>query len=495
MLGIRMEHIRFLLLPYFCLVASAGELDIGLTAKGDADLRGGKRFRALGPLIEMRSDEDGATFMAVRPIFSRLDEPAKQRSLLEFLWPVGMVKRSEHETFWRVLMAFGHDFDNMRADSRFRFVLFPVLFAGRDANDENYFAVFPIGGTVHEFLGKDRILFVLFPLYAGSSAGNVESRTVLWPMISMTKGGDLSRFRVFPFYGRSVKGELWKRQFVLWPLWTSIRYDYPNSSDGGFVLFPLFGRVKMRDQHAWTVLPPLFRWSSGDDQTEVNCPWPLIQYGSGKTDKFHIWPLYGRKSQGNDREAFFLWPLVSARTINRQNYVLSRFSLFPLLHHERRRLICDSPESSPSPGGETGISSGFEGEPAGASKGKQPASAADIAERRLKVWPLISYRREGDASHLRALELWPFRDVDAIERNMAPLWTLYSRTRAGEAMEEELLWGVFRRRRDGIKPGGSDGDEGRHEWSFLRGLVAYNREGLRKSYRLLYFLKFNRGGP
>lgn len=480
-----------------CAAEAVDDLDLGFLVFRGTDLHGHRCERWLGPLFEYRATEAGDTFRAVRPLGCRLVDPPARRELREWLWPLGMWKVFRGETDWRFLNAFGHDFDHAKADSRYRYTLFPVVFGGRDKQLSRYFAVFPLGGTIHEFLGRDRILFVLFPLYARSSIKDTVTHDVLWPLVSWTHGGDVERFRVFPFYGRSVNEGRWVKHFVLWPVWTSVRYEYPGSEGGGFILFPLLGRVDVPEQQTWMVLPPLFRWTSGKDRDVVHCPWPFFQYSSGDVNKLYLWPLWGRKSfrRGSDtagaspdgdgpgsdskaeiRSSFFLWPLCSTFRARRGGGVLERFAVVPVWFSETVTAVREEPE-----GGET----------------------EDVRRRYVKIWPLASYRREQDESRFRMLALWPLKQTGGIERNYAPLWTLYSHVRVDGAAEDELLWGLFRRRRerDGdwswsvfpfVKTSGSSRAE-RTQWSVLGGLLGYRRQGLRKTYRLLYFLDVTTG--
>jgi hypothetical protein len=125
----------------------------------------------------------------------------------------------------------------------------------------------------------------------------------------------------------------------------------------------------------------------------------------------------------------------------------------------------------------------------------------EVFARTMKLWPLVSYRREEDTASTKALSLWPVHDMSSIDRNWAPFWQLYTRARVRDAVEDEFLWGMFRYRRDqkgmrrfSLFPVFStrriEEGEGGREWSFLLGLLGYRREGLRKSYRLLYFIRF-----
>ena len=447
-----------------------GDLDLGFLASRDTTVRGQPRTRALGPFYERREDDAGRTFTAVRPFYSRLEEPARDRQSTEILWPLGVARRFRTESYWRFANVYHEEFDTTDPDSRYRTVALPVVFFGRDRHREGYFAVFPLGGTIHEFIGLDRMDFVLFPLYGHAEYKESESYAALWPLLTWTQGDDVSRFRLFPFYGRSRQGNLWEKRFYLWPFYTSADYYHPKSSGHAFFLFPLFGRVDLSDQQAWMFLPPLFHWSRGDEMTKLNCPWPLVQYQSGSTQKLYVWPLYGRKEHGHVKSSFYLWPIVHNQVSAAKDVTKHRFHIAPLYYQEDWR---------PKEGGQPKI-------------------------RARKVWPLFCYAREDDRSLLRVLDLWPYYNVGGVDRNLAPLWTLYSRAQAGDTVEHELLWGLYRTRNDERGNGrmsifplyssqrSSEG-AGLREWSLLHGLLGYRREGWQTTYRLLYFLRFRHG--
>lgn len=462
-----------------CVSPPGRQMDAGPLVSADRDVHGVPGVRILGPLAERRVAEDGKTFTAVRPFWSRVTDPEADRTVSDIAWPLGMVKTRMGEQDWRLFPAFGHDFDSEAGESRHRWTVFPVLFGGRTKEGDRYFSVFPLGGTLHEFLGRDRIVFVLFPLYVYSTIKDQQTHSVLWPVYSRTAGTGVYKFRVWPFYGISVNEDRWTKRFVLWPFWTSVRYDYPDQKGGGFVLFPVCGRVDVGDRHSRMLLPPLFKveWA-GAEYRAVNAPWPFVQYSRGDIDKFYLWPLFGRKAKERERQWFALWPLVSARRSELPAATVRRFQALPLVFYESRH------ELLPAVG-----------------DGSERIEQDEADSRYFKLWPLMSYRREKDAVQFRALALWPLKQTPGIERNWAPLWSLFSRERAGDVCQTELLWGVTRHRRSGTTSqlslfpllqtaSGKAGSS--RSWSLLYGLAGYERDGLHKEFRLLYFLRFGR---
>lgn len=465
-----------------CVSPPGPRVDAGPLFTADRDVHGNPGVRVLGPLVERRVAEDGKSFTAVRPFWSRVADPAEDRTVSDVVWPLGMVKTRKGEQDWRLFPAFGHDFDSAAEPSRHRWSVFPVLFGGRTKEGLRYFAVFPLGGTLHEFLGRDRIGFALFPLYAFSTIKDQRTHSVLWPVYSRTKGTGVYRFRVWPFYGISVNEDRWTKRFVLWPFWTSVRYDYPDQKGAGFVLFPLYGRVDVEDRHSRMLLPPFFKYEwAGANHRALNAPWPLIQYSRGNVDKLYLWPFYGRKSVETEQQWFALWPFVSGRRNELPAATVRRFQALPLVFYESRHALLPV---------------------AGDSADRVERDEADA--RYFKLWPLVSYRRENDVAQFRALALWPLKQTPGIERNWAPLWSLFSRDRAGEVRQTELLWGLYRHRRSGtdrqlsvfpLLQATSSRRIPSRSWTLLYGLAGYEQDGLHREIRLLYFFRFGRRTP
>lgn len=453
-------------------------IEAGVVASRDVTLATNVRYRAVGPIVELQLAPGGRDFSAVRPVFSRTTGPAGSNTLTDVLWPIAHVRRRPDETTWRVLLAYGNR-DHGGDPPGFRTVVFPVFFHGRDGAGTPYLAVFPIGGSVHDFLWQDTIDFALFPLYLRTQANDVVSQRVLWPLVTWSHGDDREKLRIFPLFGRSSKKDESERMFVLWPLWTTVRYTDPENPGSGFVLFPLLGHSRTRTQASWMVLPPFFRFSTGEDSYERLCPWPFVQIKrSPTTDRTYIWPLWGHRRTAAIESRFLLWPIFRQETGRYQDEIVSSWRMVPFFHRQIRTPI-------PSPADDD-----------------TTAAPDRPAAHRWKLWPLMSYRREAGASRFRAPALWPAPDMRPIEQNLAPLWSVFTRETRGRRFEEELLWGLYRRshEQDGTRQLSifplfqsareTDGDS---RWSILGGLFGFERKALRRRLTLLYWLRLPLG--
>ncbi|MBM4147891.1 MAG: hypothetical protein FJ224_02440 [Lentisphaerae bacterium] len=458
-----------LLLSAGCVTVPA-TLDGGPIVSRLTTLDGATRVRALGPVYEKTIAPGGDSFFAVRPLYSELREPGRDRRLREYAWPVGSVKDFLGERYWRFGVAYGLDKDIHDASSRYQYVLFPLVVGGRDGGGRRYFAFVPFGGEMRDFAGLDRITFCMFPLYVSTRKGDLKSSSWLWPVFSRTRGEGQDRFRVFPFYGRSVNSGRWEKRFVMWPFWSSVRYDYPGDKGGGFIFFPFLAHIKTERQNMWMAVPPFFQWGSGDGgkYSKFTAAWPIVQKVRGPVKKTYFFPLWGKKEAGRDRSWFVLWPVVEKRQTTRSDYRSDQFRIAPVLSIKTQRAWADE---------------------------KAGIVAEPPVGRYVRIWPLVSYSRQRDAATVRVLDAWPGAQVGPSERNWAPFWTVYTHERRGEAREDEAFWGLFRFRRGGNVTDTTvfplfryfrDRAADRVEWTVLCGMFGGRREGLQRRMRLLF---------
>ena len=106
-----------------------------------------------------------------------------KKTLHESFWPLAHFKRMLGEESWQVLrLVYGWNFEPDNPQGRRRLWILPLWFSGRAATGEKYAALFPLGGVIREFLGRDRIEFWLFPIFLKHHVNQVKSRNWLWPV-------------------------------------------------------------------------------------------------------------------------------------------------------------------------------------------------------------------------------------------------------------------------------------------------------------------------
>ena len=384
---------------------------------------------------------------ALRPFYSRETSPTNApdlRSENDILWPLGVTSRRDDRHYWRALFFYGTGSDAAPDNGAYRFRLFPIYFQGRTKEGRDYLAVFPLGGTLCDFLVFSEASFVLFPLYGTTETAGVKTRTVLWPFYLTRHGDRVDQLRVFPFYGQREQRTLYQTNethFVAWPFWTDSSTSGASVNGGGFVFFPLFGhsryeRRRRGAEETWYALPPFFAYGRGDDgYHRLLAPWPFIrQYDRDDHHERHVWPVYGVTTNDHYRRAYALWPFFS-KTVSGPDPASRRTAVhapLPFYFHAERPL-----RPAKGPGGRTPEPSGGDGEGTASSRPFDHASYT-------RVWPLFSHRSAEDGTFTRFPELSLWSQSQQVERNWAPLWSLYThRHRPDGAHCNDLLWGFL----------------------------------------------------
>lgn len=451
-------------LPTTARATKPRPFDAGFLASRHVDASGDQRLKVAGPFFEMAESTQGLHMVAFRPFYSAVQHPAQEVEREDYLWPLGSWRKIRKEEQSRILTFVSFKHGEEGPEGRYRFWLLPFYFQGRDASGETYRAVFPFGGTLRDFLGRDEIKFVLFPLRSTSTLNDLETSNWLWPFISKTTGDGVERKRVFPFYARSYREGAYDKRSVMWPFWNDVEYFYPGSAGKGFILFPITGHMKLENQESWWALPPFFRYTKADNAMQLMAPWPFIQrVQKDSLNKFYIWPLWGHKQVGHRELDFYLWPLFWKESVVRGEEELNRFMAVPLY---------------------TQSSQGVPGEPP--------------SKRHVKLWPLFSYQRMGDDARFQTLDLWPIADNAQVARNWAPFWTLYSSVRHDDAVDRELLWGLHRDEKRGSESRfwslfplwDWTREPDRTSWKVLKGLIGRTRVDTNTRWRVLFFMTF-----
>ncbi len=459
----------------FCRAAqpafAADEFDWGFLASRQTDAFGCTRLRIMGPFFESAASRESNTLWGLRPFYVGTHNRVTDWRTGDSLWPVYSSRRLHNKFEARLLLTYYEDYDTTDPNSKYHLWVLPFYFQGRSDRTNRYLALFPLGGRIYDFLGRDKIEFALFPLLMRSELKSIKTRNFLWPVFSRTEGDDIRRARVFPIIGHNHQRDYFDKDFLLWPIWNHGIYRRPGYAGEAYILWPFYGRYDMENQQTWYVVPPLFRYTRAQRLNVFNCPYPFIQTSSGEINKFYVWPLWGSKLLPGEQYTFFLWPFGARQIKARPEGTRRVFRLSPFVYTEWLR---------PDDLGRT--------------------NRAGANARFVKVWPLLRYERQGGSKRLQILDLWPLKNSRGVDRCWSPFWSFYTRTYTTNACDDEFLWGLYRHRRRGADVcyaslfpvftwSRDDRKIQTREWSLLRGLVGYRREDEQRTLRLLWFIK------
>jgi len=410
-----------------CLLVAAA-LAAGRVAASDGEAerarRGGEKLVSnwhVGPFFEYRRAEPGdATFWAVRPFYSQVDDPATRTSVYDGVWPLFTYHDHADADWWSALvLLYG---DARATDPSWCFDIYPLWFCGADRADAGYWGLFPLYGHHPHTVLMDDWTFVLWPIWHTYEVKGVRSHAVLWPFVTW-RDDPRAGVGVWPFYGAARQRES-EHHYVLWPLVTWAAYDEDRDTSGAgasWWALPFYGEVNRARERQRMVLPPFFSYTETDAARRWRLPWPLVDFETTSTrDRISVWPFWEqvrgysfageKKAQGRVEERTWRvgWKLVENTELESARTREERFNLFPFVTWERRWTKAD------------------------------PATPTSSY---LRIWPFWSSETEKGRTRSRTLELMPFRHSEGIERNWAPFWSLWERDeRPDGRTRTSILW-------------------------------------------------------
>lgn len=441
-------------------------------------LETGHEAGVFGPIFTERhagKDADAYTQRTIRPflLWRSMDDGRSEE--VDVLYPLLTYHRTGDEYRFQImqLIGFSGGRHQVGGDENST-TLFPFYFS-RDSGDpaRDFRALFPIYGTMKNRMQRDRIDFVLFPLYAKSQKRDVVTRNYLYPFFHVREGDRLRGWQFWPVMGREVKdynphagaanpgGHT--KSFFAWPFYshaeTGIGTDKHTTIDA---LLPLYSMRRSPQRADTTILWPFFNYTAdaANKYTEYSAPWPFIVWGDRegngtKKSTHRVWPLFGREQSAELTKEFYLWPLYQKHRLDTQSILRERDRVLGVLYsrsHEVRK--------------ETG----------------------EIRDR-TDVWPLYSYKRTGATESRQFPSLFePLRpDNPGMERNYSPLvaiWRSESNSATGVS-SSSFLWHLVR----------TESSAKAEKCSLLFGLFRYKSNEEARELRLLWLLPIRWGGP
>lgn len=415
---------------------------------------GGEGLEAVGPFFYEHRTEDGRLW-AVPPLVSTFTSHDGERGQTFILPPVFSYRKYGEDWRWQLGQWINRSHVESIEDKELkRFNLFPLFFY-QDAPDpgRDYWAVFPLYGTLKRRMFRDEVQFVLFPVWMKSREGSMVTRNVAFPFIHFRDGPGLTGWQFWPLGGHehrdattrtNVMDDIevvggYDKTFALWPVWFRNQTGIGTTNAGRVdAVLPLYyqERSPMRDHTsvAW----PIVSWTEdrGQQYKQWNAPWPLVGFarGEGKTlDR--VLPFFSVGHTKTLTAQTYLWPLYRRRHLHTESFERDRRQVAIFLYSDQNERNLDTGKTS----------------------------------RRVEMWPFFHWTRDPEGKErLQALTvIEPFGRGLGMTRNWVPLWSIWraeSDTATG-ASSQSLLWNLYRRE---AVPGKTKG-------SLLFGLVQYQQ--------------------
>lgn len=281
------------------------------------------------------------------------------------------------------------------------------FFESRTSEQENYFAIRPLGLERHylDSAVDDHSLSILYPLFSYRNyPGGYQ-----WSVFSLIRSSYIST----DTQPREIDGEIYdyyRKSFEIFPFYFD--HDSPNPNYDYFGILPFYGEVKNRifyDRISWVAFPLFSKWEDNDETTYAYL-WPFIRYRTGPISSgFSIWPLFG--------------------TFQRENDYHYRYALWPLLYYHQDKLHLETPHTS---------------------IGILPLYARESRPSYLRedfLWPLFGYTLDYEKEYQELRFLWPIfvqgRGRDRYLNQIAPLYSISHRNGVDSKW---FLWPIFNHR-------------------------------------------------
>lgn len=257
---------------------------------------------------------DGTRWTGIRPVYGHVRAGPRETTYL--FYPLFMWQRDGDDrsfSFFQ-LVNFGRLTDPGEGTVR-NFDVWPFYFS-RESGDpaEDYRALFPLGGTLKHRLGKDRIHFVLFPLYAEIENSGTRTRHIPWPFLRFIDGAGAHGFEFWPLFGHQGRAGDYDSRFYLWPfIYKSVRHlDDPQPTVSLGVL-PLYARDTAPGFVSVTYAWPFFGYTHRTDPVrydEQRYGWPFFVQGRGDQHYVNRWaPFYTHSVVKGYDKTWLAWPV------------------------------------------------------------------------------------------------------------------------------------------------------------------------------------------
>ena len=401
----------------------------------------------------------------VRPFAARYEHADKIDDY--FLYPMGCAHREKDRLNWSCLLGLTN-YSLWKDGGRFyrqgNFV--PFYFFKRGFGAENdYAAVWPLGGTVKNFLGKERADWFLWPLWVKTQNANVKNYWFPWPLINY-RCGQAHGFAFYPLGGHFFQKDVYDVRYFLWPLGYDCK-DYKNQVfKKGFL--PLYAYEKSHNVDDLSIVWPIWghRKEVRPNYEEHRLLWPLWVQGRGEERYVNRWaPFYtfSKDLKCKKDKTWFFWPFFKQQNWQQEGIDIyqEQFLYFIFWHQEQK-----SHREQKFLGSKT------------------------------HFWPIYSYWKNGE-DHEQLQMLSPFEvffPTNNVVRDIyTPMFNLYRYEKKGGTVRQSLLFGLIKecRNEDGVHLHCGfclDYKNTKQEksFSFLKGLVEYKKVNGRNTAKLFW---------
>ncbi len=401
-------------------------------------LREGNRTEAIGPLFG-REQTETSSLLSISPVFSLYRDSSVDATESDFLYPLLSFDRFGPEYRFHLfqVIAFSGG-ESLQGGEKKRTTIFPVYFRQEAPDpDDSYTAVVPFYGRLKNRLFRDRVYFVMLPLYLQTEKRGMITDNYVFPLFHRRHGAGVTGWQFWPFVGKEHKEVItttnhwgdavvspgYEKFNLLWPIYFNNTVGIGTTNEQKqLIVLPFYGSLVSSNRvYKGYGFPVGFTHIIDREKKyeERGMPWPLIIVADGEGKRTRrLFPFYSRAITPTLRSDFILWPI----------WKYNALTAAPL-HRERKRILfflySDLVERD---------------------------TVRDTALRRRDLWPLFTWRKDHQNNErLQILSILEpvLPNNKSIERMYSPAYAIYRQEQNGTNGDQSrsFLWNLYRSER------------------------------------------------
>ncbi len=363
------------------------------------------------PFIQYKRSVKEKTFI-FRPFFL-YNKKTNGNYRFYFLYPIVEFSKQGNNITKRIFPVYNRKY-NATENSEERFTHFFPFFWGETLDNKTYGGFFPLYGRLLNRFHYNEINFYLWPLYYTKERDGNKDYNFFWPFFAYGRGENYSAVKVWPFFGYKKEKNVFERKFFLWPFLIfqnrkigKIPYNWEHKD----IFFPFYIHTytDLKDYDYKTVLFPFFRYNKrGENYKYYGFPWPfftLEQSGKNYFD-FSIFPLIHHEKRERFEKYSFLWVLLRNEKIfsKKRKKILYERTSFLLLNRFESDYEKNSSYSN--------------------------------------IWPFYEYFSQGENYIFKLFEPLPLR-IPGVYELYSTFFNIFYIAKRGNHKKISFLWGLF----------------------------------------------------
>jgi hypothetical protein len=412
----------------FAVRAEAEENNLWPAYVGHADAEGQvQSWTGLGPLFFSHPIAPAGRVGGFRPFYTKRLAVGGDTAEITVLYPLFYHRNYGPNYEWSILKLINHFGPRpgeapRPATQEKDFDVWPFYFSSVTPDPQTtYHALWPISGTLQHRFSRDRIDFVLWPLYLRTEKDGAVTTSTPWPIFHTTHGA-AQGWALWPLYGTQDWPGAYHREFYLWPLgWNNTIQPSAEAPPGtaakhetGFLPFYTSERGPFlnSENYLWPFFGYTDRTAPFRDHV-TRYFWPFAVQGRGDNRYINRWgPAYTHSIIKGYDKTWIAWPLWRQARWDEEGLAQTKTQFFFFIYWGLEQRSLAHPAAAPA--------------------------------RKFHVWPLVSVwdngagRRQWQAPS--PLEVF-FPHNDEVRESWTPLFSLvrHDQSAPGET-RTSLLW-------------------------------------------------------